>query len=322
MAGQRLILTYHRVATPRHDPWALAVAPERFDEQLAVLRRHGAVMSLGRMLDGLGAGTLARNAVAITFDDGYADNLLAAMPILERHEVPATFFLSPGLLDGRSSFWWDELGRILLRGVALPAHLEIDIEGTTFHWTSPDAGAARRPSPAAWRGWQPATDPAEALYLDLWRIMKPLPHQAQARLLAGLRAWSGTAEPADPDDRSLTPEDAARLARHPLAEIGAHTLTHPTLPAHDGATKRAEITGSKRACEDIAGRAVRSFSYPYGDHDAEAACIVREAGFDSALTTEPRPVGRRHHPQQLPRIQMQDWTGAEFERCLLTRELW
>ena len=322
ISGRRLVLTYHRVARPQHDPWALAVTPERFDEQLAVLRKHCAVMSLDRMLDGLRAGTLSRNAVAVTFDDGYADNLHAAIPILEQHEVPATFFLSPGLLDGRSSFWWDELGRILLRGDALPEHLELSIEGTTIRWARPGPESARRASPGTWRGWEPTSQPAEDLYLDLWRVLKPLRRNTQAQLLSELRAWAGTREPVPEDDRSMTLQEAARMAKHPLAEIGAHTLTHPTLPAHDVATKRAEIAGSKRACEDIAGRAVRNFSYPYGDRDTETAGLVREAGFESALTTEARPVRLRHQRQHLPRIQMQDWSGAEFERSLLTRELW
>jgi peptidoglycan/xylan/chitin deacetylase (PgdA/CDA1 family) len=322
LSGRRLVLTYHQVARPQHDPWALAVAPERFDEQLSVLRKHCVVMSLSRMLDAWRAGSLVRNAVAVTFDDGYADNLHAALPILERHEVPATFFLSPGLLDGRNSFWWDELGRILLRGHALPDRLELGIEGATIRWTRPGPQTALRPSACTWRGWEPTTDPAEDLYLDLWRLLKPLRHEAQRRLLAELRAWSAMPDPATLDDRSLTLEEAARLAHHPLAAIGAHTLTHPTLPAHDVMSKRAEIAGSKRACEDIAGRAVRHFSYPYGDRDTETVALVREAGFESALTTESRPVSRRHQPQHLPRIQMQDWTGAEFERSLLTRELW
>ncbi|WP_372624746.1 polysaccharide deacetylase family protein [Falsiroseomonas sp.] len=299
----------------------MAVAPERFDEQLSVLRKHCVVMSLGRMLDELRAGTLVRNAVAVTFDDGYADNLHSAIPMLERHEVPATFFLSPGLLDGKSSFWWDELGWILLRGHALPEHLELSIEGTTIRRVRPGQETVQRPSPGTWRGWEPTTEPTEDLYLDLWKVLKPLRRDMQARLLSELRAWAGMREPAPVDARSLTLEEAARLANHPLAEIGAHTLTHPTLPAHDGATKRAEIAGSKQACEDIAGRAVRNFSYPYGDRDAETVCLVREAGFENALTTESRPVRRHHQLQHLPRIQMRDWNGAEFERSLLTGEL-
>ena len=322
ISGRRLVLTYHRVTREQHDPWALTVAPERFEEQLSVLRKHCVVISLQRMLHDLCAGTLARNAVAVTFDDGYADNLHAAIPILERHEVPATFFLSPGLLDGKSSFWWDELGRILLRGDPLPDRLELDVAGRMFRWNRPGPGVAPPPSPDTWRGWQPTTDPAKELYLDLWRILKPLRRETQLRLLAELRAWSGLPAPTAMDDRSLTLEEAARLAHHPLAEIGAHTLTHPTLPAHDGATKRAEIAGSKRACEDIAGRAVGTFSYPYGDLDAETVSLVRDAGFGTAFTTESRPVRLRHQPQHLPRIQMHDWTGAQFERALLTRELW
>jgi peptidoglycan/xylan/chitin deacetylase (PgdA/CDA1 family) len=322
VSPRRLVLTYHRVARPQHDPWETAVAPEHFDEQLSVLRKHCAVMTLGRMLDQWRAGTLARNAVAVTFDDGYADNLHTAIPILERHEVPATFLLCPGLLDGKGPFWWDELGRILLGGDPLPKRLELGIEATTVLWERPDRETPWRASARPWRGWDPATEPGQELYLNLWKTLKPLRREAQERVLSELRAWAGTREPRAADDRPLALDEAAELSSHPLAGIGAHTLTHPTLPAQDGKAKLAEIAGGKRACEDIAGRAVGTFSYPYGDRDMETASLVREAGFEVAFTTQRGPIRPGDQAHDLPRVQVHDWDGAEFERMLLTGGLW
>jgi peptidoglycan/xylan/chitin deacetylase (PgdA/CDA1 family) len=113
LAGSVGVLAYHRVAAPDHDPWALTVTPHHFDEQVAVLQELGRVAPLE---DALGGSTLARfrrrqPTFAITFDDGYVDNLVDAITVLERHDAPATVFIVTGVLD-QSSFWWDELAEL------------------------------------------------------------------------------------------------------------------------------------------------------------------------------------------------------------------
>ena len=113
--GRLGVLAYHRVATPDHDPWALSVTPEHFDEHMAVLRELGRV---DRLDDALGTSKLARcrrrrPTFAITFDDGYVDNLVVAVSILERHDVPATVFIATGMLD-QPWFWWDVLAELAL----------------------------------------------------------------------------------------------------------------------------------------------------------------------------------------------------------------
>ena len=106
LPGRAAVLAYHRVAPVDVDPWELAVTPAHFAEQLAVLRDRGTV----RRLDELLADSVttrvrtARAQFAVTFDDGYVDNLDAALPMLEAHDAPATVFIAPGLL-GRSSYW-------------------------------------------------------------------------------------------------------------------------------------------------------------------------------------------------------------------------
>src|SRR5215470_1304023 len=110
---QPLILLYHRVAVVPVDPWGLAVSPQHFAEHLDVLRRTRHPMPLATFVSRFVAGTLPRNAIAVTFDDGYADNLLAAKPCLDAADVSATVFLTTGLL-GRAACWWDELATLLL----------------------------------------------------------------------------------------------------------------------------------------------------------------------------------------------------------------
>src|SRR5712671_3336606 len=91
-----LILMYHRIANELTDPWGLAVTPAHFEEHLDALRRTRFPLRLSQFVRQLVAGTLPEHAVAVTFDDGYADNLLVAKPQLAAADVPATVFLATG----------------------------------------------------------------------------------------------------------------------------------------------------------------------------------------------------------------------------------
>ena len=97
-SARGIVLLYHRVAGPRRDPQGLDVSADRFDAQLAVLRRAAAPLPLAEFEAHRRDGTLPERAVAVTFDDGYADNLLVAAPILARHAVSATIFVTAGMV--------------------------------------------------------------------------------------------------------------------------------------------------------------------------------------------------------------------------------
>jgi peptidoglycan/xylan/chitin deacetylase (PgdA/CDA1 family) len=96
--GAPAILMYHRVAAVQQDPWDLAVSPDTFEQQLAYLKRNNTTMALDKLVQGLRGGKLPDNAVAITFDDGYRDNLVQAKPLLAHYGLPATLFLATGLV--------------------------------------------------------------------------------------------------------------------------------------------------------------------------------------------------------------------------------
>src|ERR1700759_463296 len=128
--GGPAILMYHRIATPEVDPWGLSVSPERFAEQVQALSMRRTILSMNAFVSRLQAGVLPHDAVALTFDDGYLDNLLQAKPILEAAGVPATVFLTTGRIGTDEEFWGDELARMVLpRTKPLCARLTLETGG-------------------------------------------------------------------------------------------------------------------------------------------------------------------------------------------------
>jgi peptidoglycan/xylan/chitin deacetylase (PgdA/CDA1 family) len=147
-----LILLYHRIVRLRRDPWSLCISPEQFEQQLSVLRERSCPVRLQDLKSHLsGEANSQLPKVVVTFDDGYADNLLSAEPLLRRFGIPATMFIvsRPGNRD--IEFWWDELERILLEPLANPRTLCLKIRGTSYQWL---LGADSNGSPVSHDGWQ------------------------------------------------------------------------------------------------------------------------------------------------------------------------
>ena len=99
-----MVILYHRVTNIENDPQMLAVSPDNFYQQVKFLRDN---YNIVRFEDNWQ--DYDNKSIVITFDDGYEDNFIEALPILEDLKVPATFFISTGLIDSDRIFWWDEL---------------------------------------------------------------------------------------------------------------------------------------------------------------------------------------------------------------------
>ena len=107
----RSILLYHRIAEADFDPWNIAVTPNEFERQLFKLRSK-TILPLQEFARLHRQKKLPRNAVAITFDDGYACNALVAAPMLKSFGYPATFFVVSDAIACSEEFWWDQLEAI------------------------------------------------------------------------------------------------------------------------------------------------------------------------------------------------------------------
>src|SRR5215216_3572144 len=112
----------------------------------------------------------------------------------------------------------------------------------------------------------------------------------------------------------LSPAEVNILGEGGLIELGAHTMTHPSLKVLSPSKQMEEILGSKAQLENIISHPVTSFSYPHGDYSVETIKLVQRAGFQTASTTNCRCVRPDADPFQLPRFQIDDWNGGEFLR--------
>ncbi|MFZ3234576.1 MAG: polysaccharide deacetylase family protein [Stellaceae bacterium] len=309
-----VILMYHRVARVAHDPWQLAVWPERFAEQIEALVQQRRVVPLRWLAAELARGHVPGNVAAVTFDDGYSDVLVSAKPVLERYACPATVFLVTGAIGESRAFWWDELSQIILEPPLLPAELEIEIAGCARRWRTGDPTGS-----AAGEIEDDAAIARRRLHDEIWRLLRPLEPAPRSEALTRLGLWAGAGvEPGSPH-RPLAVEEVRRLADPGFIDIGAHSVTHPALSLLSSAKQRAEIEGSRAACEELIGEPIHTFAYPFGDFDDAAAACTRAAGFACACTTEAAFVARRNDPMRLPRLAVGNWAGADFMRKLAGR---
>lgn len=313
---------YHRVAAVSRDPWQLAVTPAHFAQHLQVIRQYGRPMTCRDLGRALSTGHAPGRAIAVTFDDGYADNLLHARPLLERHDVPATIFIAAGCVGRPEGFWWDVLERLVLGSIDLPSRLRLEIRGRTHEY---ELGASRRYPIEAQEEhveWRAGSDPPterHRLFLALYNLLRPLPDSERRRGLNYLSEWAGVLSTAPSSSRPLTAPELGALAGGGLVEIGAHTLTHPQLSALDRESQREEIRGSRLALREAVGEEIASFAYPYGsrsDYTTETVALVRDAGFSSACATTQGVVRRDTGRFELPRFHVEDCDGDGLARRL------
>lgn len=126
------ILCYHSVHADWQSP--LAVAPDDFDRQCEWLRRHRTVVDLDTAVRlASRSGRLPRRTVALTFDDGFADNLETALPILRRHGLPAAMFIvADTLTGGHPVDWVDDPPAFSLRTLTLEQTRQLAAAGMTI----------------------------------------------------------------------------------------------------------------------------------------------------------------------------------------------
>ncbi len=316
VGGSAVVLVYHRVAALERDPQLLAVSPDNFDSQMKMLADRHRVIPLADLLTALRERSVPSRAVVVTFDDGYADNLLAAEPALARHEVPATVFVSSGCCADTSGFWWDEVERLVLDSGTLPDVVRIALPSSQFERRLGLDTDSEEQSAASLQSWNITLPPRSArlrLYVELCDFIRPLAAQDRAEALLQLQRLVDAPPPARATHRPLTQTEIARLDSSAWVEVGGHTANHPVLAALSPEDQHAEIVEDQGALEAACGHQIRAFSYPYGDLETytdETVGIVREAGYKGACSNHPGIVKRWTDPYRIPRNLVRDWDAG------------
>ena len=263
MARNLLILAYHRVLD-HEDPIRTGdIQLPDFAAQMKIVSKFFNPVSLSRAASELANGTLPPRSVAVTFDDGYADNLTVALPVLRAFDIPATVFVATGFIDG-GTMWNDKVIETLLASAGGVLDLrDVGLDQVDLTDESLLADAASRLL-------------GELKYMDAanreeiaGRIVERIDESARRQLMLS------TSQLRELHDAGV--------------DIGAHTVSHPILASLDSERARREIRESKQFLESHLGSEVSCFAYPNGrpgiDYDSSHVDMVREAGFKAAVAT-------------------------------------
>ena len=253
-----------------------------FREQARFFRRNGAI-SLDELARSLPQKDRSKRAgAAITFDDGYANNLLAA-EILSEAKMPWTLFVSTGATGRCGAIWTVELSLLLLHGRC--AGLE-----------------------ALGQAWRLGTrEEREAAFQGIRYPLKAMPASLRRETVNGIRAQFAASETERlleefPAFRMLTWEEIRELAGAGV-EIGSHGVDHEIHhPAQEEEVRRRELAESKKEIEKQVGKRCRFFAFPNGNYCDDSPREVEAAGYEMALTTQPGLVRPDSNRFLLPRV--------------------
>jgi len=291
-----VVLIYHRVGTLPSDPHMLSVSLDNFRNQMNYLKRNYTVI---RFEDDWAK--VPKPAVVITFDDGYADNCLNALPILEEVEVPATIFVSSGYVGSNREFWWDDLERLVLNDNAKNDCFTLVDEQYAQSWQTSSISDRER------------------LYSDLHLLMKQITPQRRDEWFKQIMSWSRCNEDARISHLPLSIKELIKLSASPWITIGAHTITHTPLSSLSLEQQQNEIMKSTTDLESLIGKKIQVFSYPFGtksDFDKFSIQICRMAGFKRVAANFAGQIHTWTDKMLIPRLIVRDWPEDHFSKMI------
>jgi peptidoglycan/xylan/chitin deacetylase (PgdA/CDA1 family) len=216
-----------------------------------------------------GGRSLPNKCLSITFDDGFRDNYLYAYPILKRHRIPATVFLTTQPIDDGDGLWFDRVFDAF--NSTTRESIRIHVTGEELRWDGTPTDRRR------------AAERALSCLMDMEEERRKETAENLLSLLGGTSV--GSVEGA-----MLTWPEIREMADGGM-EFGSHTVTHPILTRLSPERLRSEIVHSQHRIECETGRRPRMFAYPIGKEQhfsPKVAEALRETGYTMAFTTLPR----------------------------------
>jgi peptidoglycan/xylan/chitin deacetylase (PgdA/CDA1 family) len=293
-AGRRLrvgqtrgvVLLYHRV-DDEDDVHALNVTRDNFVAQLRWLSSNSSVLPLQQFL-ATPLHDLPERAVALTFDDGYLDNLSHAAPLLDAEGLPATFFVTTRYLHEPGEYWWDLLERAFGQSWGGWPSLSVELGDRIVNL--PTRTAEER----------------ESSHRQLHGELVSAPLAVRERVVSVL----GSLVRQRPDSRRpLVADEVRQLAAFPGATIGAHTVNHLALPGREDDVLESELVQSRTELSKLLGRSVDLFAYPYGAVDDRSVAAARSA-YEWAIACGEQSVPDSFDAALVPRVEAKNWDAA------------
>lgn len=294
------ILIYHRVLEMPDPLQPSEPSIADFDWQMRLLKEHFTVLSLGEALARMKAGQLPPRAACVTFDDGYADNLTLAQPILNRYGIPATVYVATDYLDGGIMF-----NDAVLECVKQFKHDSLDVSWLRSGLIAKFGNNSER----------------LASFSLITGLVKYLPTSQRNEVIGRLIEDTSAIMP---KDLMLTSNQLIELSDSGV-EIGAHTASHPILANLSEADALGEITAGRDALRARLNKDIRFFAYPNGipnkDFNDAHVRMLPDLGFDCAVSTSAGVSDSHTNIYELKRFTPWDKTPGRFLIRLLRNYL-
>ena len=310
LRGLGSILMLHHVNNSRRDRFSpnshLSVTPDFLETTLRRLKgsiyEFVSLDEAARRIENPDtAGKRQRPFLTVTLDDGYRDNLVNAVPIFRKYDIPYTIYVAPGLVDGRASLWWEDLEKI----IAGRSRIDLDMPGGRVEWVL-----------------ETPEQKNEAFNKLLEYFTTSVSEVEQRRMMKDL-CWLYKVDSKENLRKSIMSwKELKQLSADPLCTLGAHTICHYAVARLDKAEARFEIEESANLIELETGKKPRHFAYPYGYPAAAGKRdfnMVRDLGFATGVTTRHGVCYPAHaeHMAALPRISL----NGNFQRYKYVKTL-
>lgn len=265
----------------------LKVSPAFLEDIIIKYKKQGfSFISLDQLHEIISSDIKPKNPfIAFTLDDGYLDNYTQAFPIFERHKVPFAIFVATDFIDKRTILWWDILEEIILNHKSIIADCkEYSCETRQEKW-------------------------------DVFRILREkILNFDQANLKENLNVLFShyDIDVYKPIQlQAMSWEQIKDISQHPLCTIGGHTVSHLALNLLDEDQIRQEVTEGIIKLQDITGKPINHFAYPYGSPNVVGERefkIISELGFQTAFTSYGGCITNRnkHQITSLPRVYLHE----------------
>jgi peptidoglycan/xylan/chitin deacetylase (PgdA/CDA1 family) len=306
-SGVGSILMFHRVCPEVTSPRlrgnsGLEVTPEYLEKLIIYFSSKGyEFLSLDDVYKRLSEKKFKKKFLAFTFDDGYADNYEFAYPILKKHGIPSTIYLSTNYPDHKIGPWWCSLEELLLKNDSL----NFDLAQKTYKFKTVTL-----------------PDKEEAFIKIRYLLMAGREDNPGSRINEFFSFFH--IDPAElAKELMLSWEQIIELSKDPRIDFGAHTINHFPLNKLSQEIIKHEVLESQKKIESMIQRKVSHFSYPFGSNDEvneREFAILKECGFKTSTTTRWGNIFPDHvnHLECLPRIHVNEKREPDFRLLTLS----
>lgn len=295
--NNKLILVYHGVVDqPNHQVSLGPIAEKQFEEHLKYYQKNFDVVSQSEIFKMYRDDYKPKKkTIALTFDDGYENNIQRAFPLLKKYNFPATFFIISQCIEDENRLTWYDT---------------IDLIKPDLKYAQVDVSQFNHA-------------PLKSI-AELKELIKTLNIEKRNALYQEIRKQTKVEDylPKYPREywKLMNQKQLKELSDSGLIEIAAHSHNHPNLGSINIEDAKKEVTQCKQLLENVIQKEVESLAFPDGSYTDEVKKVCRDAGYKNLLAVDYRLSSDKDDKSILPRCCIMSTTTFESNMIHVNRD--